>query len=138
MKKSSKASALIISLLILSIMLLVGLSVSITTVKEQKSAMESEKSSIAYQIAESGVEFTMQRLLDNSGLQIRNIPGFGECLNGGFTRNEGGGQNVIEFLEDDGDDVSCSRPASEVQVIKSSGSFRNVTRAIHAPVVFLP
>lgn len=138
--KKRKASILIISLTILSAILIMGLSLTLGSIRERKAAISSGRSSVSYQIAEEGVESIMQRLLNSSqSAALSSI--FSDCSSGKIIRNAGEGRFEVSFFKNDlsGDEevASCSDTAGDIRYLKSIGTFKDQKRAVRTPVVFL-
>lgn len=131
MKQKSKASVLVVSLIILGVILLIAISISSVSVQERKASMSSSHSSQAYQVAESGVEDVLERIKDNSGdANLNNIDNDGTC-NGTFNSPNG---YKVELKDSNGAILPCNSPVSAVQLVKSTGTAGQDKRAIEAAV----
>jgi hypothetical protein len=140
MEKTKKASALIVSLIIMSMMLIIGLGLSLTTIREQKATLGSYSSSNAYQTADSFAEKTIQGLVDaNKKLELSDI--FNEesfqCKEGKISQSDEGKKFDIQFMNKDGGESSCDNLACSVYGIKTlSVSSGKTERIIETPIVF--
>jgi hypothetical protein len=140
MFQTKKASVLVYSLLILSIMLVIAISISSVSTKNMQGTMTSNKSAQAFQTADSGMEIMMKKIKDEDDRTIVTIDSLGDCNDEGkiilSSEEVGKGTAEISFFsvdEDAGTSTrieSCSSFLSEVDEIKSIGSYGDTVRAV--------
>lgn len=129
-KNNPKASALIITILILGMVLVIALNVSMVSTKERNMSMGTEKTSLAYQIADSGIEKVSQLIKDNSSGDLSSIDS--DC--DGFISDSSVGYTV-ELKDVDGNRITtCSTSLGMVRRIKSIGTKGQFQRAIEVPI----
>lgn len=134
MKKLTKGSALIFSLIILTFLLAIAISVAQNAVTEKKSASTTGKSLQAFQVADSGSELFLKAIKEaNSDDSLLEVLGSG-CGDDYYEGNIVGGNYKIAFYNSEGDQINCSAPLSEVDRIKSVGTFGSTTRAVDVAV----
>lgn len=138
MHKKNKASALILSLIILFAITIIGLSLALTSVRDRQASMGSAKSNQAFQEAETGIETVMAEIKNDYSpnpdtAAVSGISGWDS------TDNIVEGSNWEVELKDvnDGKITSGSTLISEVSKIKSTGwnSTTGEKRAIEAAVI---
>jgi hypothetical protein len=139
MFQTKKASVLVYSLLILSIMLVIAISISSVSTKNMQGTMTSNKSAQAFQTADSGMEVMMKKIKDVDDRMTVTIGSLGGCNEGKIilsSEDIGKGTSEISFFsvdEDAGTSTrieSCSSFLSEVDEIKSIGSYGDTVRAV--------
>ena len=134
MKKLTKGSALIFSLIILTFLLAIAISVAQNAVTEEKSASTTGKSLQAFQVADNGSELFLKAIKEaNSDDSLLEVLGSG-CGDDYYEGNIVGGNYKIAFYNSEGDQINCSAPLSEVDRIKSVGTFGSTTRAVDVAV----
>lgn len=135
MKKKTKlkASALVVSVVIMGIMLITALSVSLVSIRDRKASMSGSKSGQAFQNAQSGVEIVMNEILKGGYDKVNELNG---CDSGdGLIKGANG--YAVELKDEDGNKIVCndgSKNISEIVSIKSVGTGSNNQRAIEAAV----
>jgi hypothetical protein len=129
--KKIKASALLVTLMILGIMLIVGLSVSLVSIKERTASIGESKSGTAFQNAQSGVEAVLQDILKSTPIKTTagQLSGWDGCK-----VKKTGYYEVT--LEDASGPIPCSGGylLTNVVKIKSVGFGTGNQRAIEAVV----
>lgn len=134
MKKLTKGSALIFSLIILTFLLAIAISVAQNAVTEKKSASTTGKSLQAFQVADSGSELFLKAIKEaNSDDSLLEVLGSG-CGDDYYEGSVVGGNYKIAFYNSEGDQINCSALLSEVDRIKSVGTFGNTIRAVDVAV----
>lgn len=142
--KNLKASALVVTLMILGIVLLTGLSISLVSVNERKASLGAGDSGRAFQSAGSATEKLIsaiqqlqqqQKQQANNPIYVKEIAIAGASCTGGDI--VGPGYNIE--LEDKNDaqiDCSSNIPVGNVLNIKSVGTAGGDQRAIKTAVAF--
>jgi len=129
--KKHKASILGATLIILGAMLAITLSASVVSVQERKASIGANKSSLAYQEAESGIENVMQRIKANRvdpSATVAAIDMDGDCDDGIISLP---GKYKVELKPTDINAViDCNTPLSTIEKIKSVGFSGQNSRAI--------
>ena len=132
--QKSKASILVVTLMVLGIVLVSALSISLVSVQERKASMGSSKSGAAFQVADSGIELVMDSILSSRKDSLKTLASIG-CSNGNIT----GTGYVVELKKDNGSGgevgVNCGTDKiSDIIAIKSVGTGGGQQRAIEAAV----
>ncbi len=131
-----KASALIITMIILGIMLITALSASIVSIREKKASMGENISGQAFQDAQSGVELVMRNIL-TGGLttvsQLSNCEKNTSSPNYGFIVDTSV-PYIVELEDVSGNKINCDSAAliSSIASLKSAGTSGDSQRAIQA------
>lgn len=130
-----KASVLIVTLMILSITLITALSMALVSGRERKASIESNKSSIAYQIAETGIESVMQLIVDNSSKTLASIDS--NCDGVMSVDIDAAKKYSVELQDSSGNKITgCSTPIASAKFIKSVGTVvGQAQRAIRSVVI---
>lgn len=142
---SIKGSVLIFSLIILAFMLISALSVATVSVTEKRASFSTEKSSRSFQVADSGVEFILQKIYKGNYNTLDDLATalgttcdaqgeIGAPLNSGsynisFYDNAG-----VKFTGSDCNDLTWR---DRVVRIKSEGTSGNTTRAVEVGVALV-
>ena len=138
-KKTKPASALIFTLIILFIGVVSAIGIASSTLIARKMSTTSGKSVASFQVADSGAEIILQKMKDtldsDSNAKITDM-GL-SCNNGTVSGSISSGKEYeITFLDENGNQLpaGCSAPISDVQKIRSIGTYAQVSRAIEAAV----
>lgn len=139
---SIKGSVLIFSLIILAFMLISALSVATVSVTEKRASLSTEKSGRSFQVADSGVEFILQKIYKGNYNTLDDLATalgttcdaqgeIGAPLNSGaynisFYDNAG-----VKFTSSDCNDLTWR---DRVVRIKSEGTSGNTTRAVEVGI----
>lgn len=135
-QKNLQGSVLIFTLLLMSVLLLAALSLATTSIIGQKSARSTDTSIQAFQTADTGVERVLSVLNNsNSSDTIADVatelglPCTSGVIKNGFVRN---GESTYDIEFTDGTDpiTDCSETIASIQEVKSTGEFRETSRAI--------
>lgn len=144
-----KGSVLVVALFVLSIIIISTLSMTFVAIKERKASVGDVDSSKAYQLAEIGVEKTMQLVargnydyLNKSGGDnnlLDNLPSDIICDSSSGFLKEKNSSFIIEFFDnkDPADRIDCDDPnafISDIFKIKSTGISLSTKRSIEAKV----
>lgn len=138
--KKTKASVLVMSLLIMFAIVVIALSVTLVSVRERKISIGSGKSSRAFQTAQTGVEKTMQAIEDlrvgtHFVNEIEDKLGADASCNDGLLIQD---SYTVELKKSDNSQINCndsSTEISEIASIKSVGKEGDTEqRAIEAAV----
>jgi len=137
MPKSKKASVLVYSLIILSVMLMIAAAFTTTSVISRKNASVTSKSSQSFQIADSGSNLMLKMLKDadpSDQLSDLGCTGAGTIT---FDNTDGlrsGSTAEVTFKDASDNPLNCSANVSDVDSIKSVGKFADTSRAIEVAV----
>lgn len=131
-KPKSKASVLIVTLMIMGIIVTIALSISLVSLKEKRTSLGSARSTSAYQVADSGIEKVMQLIKDNYAAgTVATIDTDGTC-DGIYNSTQG---YQVELKDSAGNIISdCASAVSSIVSIKSIGTAGQTQRAIEAAV----
>lgn len=132
MQKKKKASVLVFSLVILFISLVAALGVASTSLISQKMSGATAKSTASFQVADSGAEIILKKIKDASGSQTI-VDVFAFCENSIVGGQIADGKTYqISFMNEDGANLDCNSPISDIAKIKSVGNYAGTSRAIEA------
>ena len=140
--KNPKASVLVVTMMIMGIILISALSISLVSIQERKASISSNKSSQAYQIADSGIEAVMDKLVSANGSDkvstLYTAAGVVRCdVVSGLIQNTATGYSV-ELKDASEAKIACddnAKTISEVAHIKSVGTASGqAQRSIEAAV----
>ncbi|NTV41173.1 MAG: hypothetical protein HGA61_02775 [Candidatus Moranbacteria bacterium] len=137
-----KGSALVFSLIILSMMLMIATGLSSIAIVQKKEASATQFSVQAYQVADSGVQLALKKIneaiFNNSTIESE----FPSCVGVGSIYNltdfGAGNSYDLSFYRADGTLVNCNEDASLVTNIKSVGRHHNTVRAVNVAVATVP
>jgi hypothetical protein len=133
--KKTKASILVFSLIILFIGIAAAIGIASSSVISQKSAINTASSTQSFQVANSGAEIFLNKVKNASSDTTLTSLG---CTTGGVIRGDIGGERKYEItafkLNEDDPITDCSTAISEVDRIKSVGSYKNTNRAVEMAV----
>ena len=123
--QKKQASALAVAMICLGLFLIIALSVSLVSLSEKKAATGANKSSLAFQVANSGAEKVLQLIKINSGKTVGDIDNNCDGI-----IDDGAGYEV-EIRDKDSNVINdCSKNISEIASIKSTGTSGQNQRAI--------
>jgi Tfp pilus assembly protein PilX len=135
-----KGSVLVFSLIVLSFLLVASLSIATRTISETKSSISLDRSTVAFQIADSGIEIVLEKIYGDTcnGQAL-------DCLGNCTIKDDkavvrgliAGGLYKVNFYDQDGDALnSCSNSTwrTDVESIQSEGSYGETTRAVKVDV----
>jgi hypothetical protein len=141
-KKNKKGSALVFSLIILSMMLTVAMSLSSSTVMQKKSASSTQFSIQAYQVADSGAQLALQIInqkITSLNIEQRRVLGaFNNCSEGVvvFTGGNLPANTTlhISFFKATNEQVACNELIDTVASIHATAQHLNTVRAVELAV----
>lgn len=136
-RKNAKASALVVTLIIMGIIITSALSVAFVALKERRGSIGASKSSAAYQVAETGVEQVLYEILkktpppaDTSELgncqdELSSMPGY-------IFLDNSMGSYKVELKDENEHKIECYSAAdiSIVRKIKATGIVGQNSRAV--------
>jgi type II secretory pathway pseudopilin PulG len=135
-KIKNKASALVIAMIILGIMLIAALSTSIVSIRERKASMGENISGQAFQNAQSGVELVMRDILTGGHTTVNQLI---NCEKNSASSNYGfivdaSVPYVLELDDIHGVEINCDSAVliSNIASLKSVGASGDSQRAIQA------
>lgn len=130
--KTKSASALIFATILLFVVLSLVVSMSYVTVLEQKMSQKTKSSVGAFFSADSGIEWTLNKISHNSGANIND--NF-TMLAGGKIQTGLGGIDVY-LLDKDGNIITSDDTLDSIKAVRAVGteSTGSTTRAIEAAV----
>jgi hypothetical protein len=141
MKQSkNKASALIVSLFILFIILIIAISVSLGASRQRIASSGSAGSIQSFGEADTGIEKVMAEIykVENPSEISISEASFSDCqtegVNSGFIETE---KYIVEFKDDSGEKIDCSDSEAnifDIKRVKSIGRGSGEERAIEASV----
>ena len=126
-----KGSVTVFALLLMFILAVTTIGIISTAAIERRVSISTGNSTTAFQIAESGMEKTLQDFKSNFDRKLSDI----SCLGNSITS----GNNTIKFRVNGAaitDYASCDKYISDIKVIKSIGTTKQETRAIEEDVFF--
>lgn len=143
-KKTEKASALVISMIVLGIVLASALSLSLVSIREEKASILSSRSSATFQAADKGIEVVMNDI--NNGGHVAGdrvdkiLPS--KCISSSGRIEDSSDKYKVTLLDKDKAKINCdssSKSISDVYFLRSVGTDTNQSqRAIEAPIYHTP
>jgi Tfp pilus assembly protein PilX len=131
-KNTKKASILAFTLIMLSILLLAGLSLMGSVNVDQRASIDSRKSVQALQSAESGSAVMVSKIRNNISGTLNNL---GTCSNGIISGTSSQGTYQVSFLNEDGDILDeCSDNVEDIAKVKSIGTYAQTNRAVEVSI----
>lgn len=127
--KNPKASVLAMTLIILGMFVVVALSVSLTSIQSRKASIGESKSTLAYQVAETGVEKVMNAIIMESYANV------GELCDSGILEGSSDGYTVT-LKKANETEISCdvasdrSLAMLDIASVKSVGIGANQERRV--------
>jgi hypothetical protein len=133
MEKQS-GSGLVFAVILLFVIIGMVVTLSSITLLETKMNQKTKSSVGAFYSAESGIEWTLNRIANNSGSKISDV--FDTDFSGGKVTPSGLNDIVVYLLDSNGDVIDSDDLISNVKSVRSVGSegVGNTTRAIEASV----
>ncbi len=138
-----QASALIVTLLILSAILITTLGMLSVSLTNKKVALNVVTSSQAFQLADTGVEKVMYDIATNyHNINSGTFANFNNCQSNGLIRSA---DYQVELLDVDGNQIDCNglplisatgNELTSIKRIKSIGLMKKMRRSVDAAVVF--
>ncbi len=123
-------SALVYTLIVLSVLLTVSLGMMTSSMTDFRSASSVDRSAQAFQVANSGAEEILKKIKDNPNVRIDNL-GLGSCTTKDtIEKSLTVGSYQVSFMDKDRKLLKCSKPVNEVEIIKSVGSYADSVRAV--------
>lgn len=136
-KKGKKGSVLVFTLVILSMALVTAIAISAVTVIERRSSGSTADSNQAFQIADSGIEVVLNEIYQNNSTTVARLTatsGLSSCTSGKITVPNGGNAYELTFKDDNGADINACDSPVVIASVKSTGFYKQTTRAIEAVV----
>jgi len=134
--KNNSGSALIFSLITLSVMLVIAIGSFSISVINQQSGNATDKSVSSFQAADTGVEIVMKKIRSaNSGETLRNE---GFCSDGEnlYTETIDGRKFTVNYFDASDIEMDCDIGlVSQIAKIKSTGEFMGTSRAVEVNVI---
>lgn len=133
-----RGSALVFTLMILSILLVAGLGLASVVLIERKTSTITARSVMAFQAADSGVEMFALKIKGQTATSIATISSLLPSCNSETYHGEvSSGQSSYDVTFFNSTDncetvtqLNCDAPINSVSCIKSIGSYRGATRAV--------
>ncbi len=139
-KYKQQGSVLVFALIILSFLLIASLSAAALTLSEAKSSIVLNRSSFAFQIADSGAEIVLDKVYANN-CNGQRLDCLGSCTitNGkaGIEGNINNGAYRVTFYQHSGsaiDSCATSTWRADVESIQSEGTYGGTKRAVKIDV----
>jgi hypothetical protein len=132
-----KASALVVTMMILGIVLVSTLSIALVAVQERKASLGEDSSNQAYYKAEDGVEITMKAITQGELSNVNQIDGYLDnvtCAADGLLVGTGGFK--VELKDSNEAKILCNSTTSiaSVRSLKSVGTVGGNQRAVQVAV----
>ncbi len=148
-QKKLQGSVLVFTLLVLSILLSVALSATGIVILGKNSSRSTEKSALAFQVADGAAENILKRVYKDEDDTLESLAislyGTAICADGrisGTLPSTGSGSYSVMFLDIDGNPLACDGPGNAAYAewrpklarIVASGTYGGTTRAIDVSV----
>jgi Tfp pilus assembly protein PilX len=137
--KNQKGAVMIYTLIILSMLLLLGVSALSVTQSQTRSAIATDESVIAFFIAESGAEDMLEKIYAGAANSqaFSQLNTSGNCNEGIFSESMSAGTWAATFYDTDGDQLtSCSDTGWRIKVdqMKVDGTYSGTARSVRMSV----
>lgn len=141
--RKQKGSVLVFAMLVLSMLLSIAVSSMTVVIATKNSSRSTEKSALAFQIADGAAENVLKRVYQNSDATLNALEG---SLYGTTTGCSGGvisgtlfsnsGTYTVKFLDNDGSAIACGDNGWRVKLVRitATGTYVGTTRAIDVGV----
>ena len=127
-KNTKKASVLAFTLIMLSILLLAGLSLMGSVTVDQRASIDTRKSVQALQSAESGSDIMVSKIKKNMSGTISSL---GACeAPGVISGSSSQGTYAVSFLKEDGSTLDCGDKVEDIAKVTSTGTYAQTNRAV--------
>jgi Tfp pilus assembly protein PilX len=139
MKKSAsqkqKGMVLVYTLIVLTVLLVLGSSVMLVTQSQTRSAIATDKSLVAFFVAESGAEEMLAKIYAGAAdaLPLEDLNTDGNCSGGEFSETLSSGTWTAVLYESDGDQLTDCNDAgwrADVDEMKVTGTYSGTVRAV--------
>jgi len=135
--KKTKASVLVFALIILFIGIAAAIGIASSTMISQKSSINTASSVQSFQVADSGAEIVLNKIKNAESDDTLGSLGL-SCSGGVITGDIGSGKEykITAFKFDESNPITdCDSTAiSDIDRIKSIGSYKNTNRAVEVAV----
>jgi hypothetical protein len=134
-KMGRQGSALIFSLLILSLILVSAMALVGASLANRRASLATSKSTAAFQIADSGAEDVLGKLRGSLVTdKLRDVLG-SDCSGSAY---EPSGKNYKVTFSNDGSEIRCDDTVGELGDdgkgrIKSTATYQNIQRSVEVP-----
>jgi Tfp pilus assembly protein PilX len=137
--KNRKGAVMIYTLIILTMLLLLGMSALSVTQSQTRSAIATDESVIAFFIAESGAENMLEKIYAGAanGQAFSQLNTGGNCDGGVFSESMSAGDWATTFYDTDGDQLtSCSDTGwrTEIDQMKVDGTYSGTVRSVRMSI----
>jgi len=134
---NQQGSILAFSLIIMFILMIIAIGVATVSVQERKMSSDTGKSTLAFQVADSGMEVALENIIGNSYITVDQItnPSLGNmsCDDSSglaiITGSMPSGNYELTFENTSGLISECDNE-DNITIIKSSGSYAGTKRAV--------
>lgn len=134
---TAKGSVLVFTLIVLSILLVSSLSVATVALTESRSTAALNRSSVAFQAADAGMEVILQDIYSGA-CDGRALSCLGTCSGGRISGTVGDATYQASFFDVDDDRITnCSSTSwrSDLETLLTEGRFGNTTRAVQVEIL---
>lgn len=135
-------SVLAYTLVILSVVLIAAIGIASVSVTNQQSALLSNRSVSAFQVADTGSQAAIvairEELSSDSNAKLNDLTVGGvHCSSGSISEVPSGtvGTYTLTFEDKEENVLNCGSDLSEVAIVRSVGEYRNTSRAVKVAVV---
>lgn len=133
--KRKKGSVLVFTLIVVLTILVISLGVVTVSTTELRSSSSTDKATMAFQIADTGMESILEKIKSSNYLDNTILEVFSDCADGKISKTiDAGKQYEIEFFKDDDSPLECDDRVGDIGKAKSSGSYLSVERAVSSSV----
>ncbi|MFC1645008.1 pilus assembly PilX N-terminal domain-containing protein [Patescibacteria group bacterium] len=149
-KNKKQGSVLVYTLFIMFLALIMAVGIIISSVSETSSTLATKNSTAAFQVADSGMEFVNQAIKENAGAvasvgDLCDLSSFVDACDssGDDAVCESAVSDmdfIVEFFdgETDSDIMECGDDVSDILRVKSTGTYKETSRAVEVKLGELP
>lgn len=137
--QKQKGAVLIYTMIVLSMLLIVGFNILAVTQSQSRSAITTDESVVAFFVAESGAEEMLSRIYagTGTGMAFSQLNPGGNCSGGEFSEDMSSGTWVATLYDNDGDQLTdCSDTGwrTDVNEMKVNGEYSGTVRAVRMSI----
>ncbi len=130
-----RGSILAFTLIVVLMILVISLGVVTVSTTELRSSSSTDKTTVAFQVADTGMESILEKIKSSNYLDDTLLEVFPGCVNGVISGTVGiGKQYDVRFFRDDDSLVGCGDRVGDISKAKSVGEYSAVDRAVSSSV----
>jgi Tfp pilus assembly protein PilX len=141
--RNKKGSVLVFAMLVLSMLLSIAVSGMMVVVATKNSSRATERSALAFQVADGAVENVLKRVYKDTDLTLTDLesrlhgsstPCAGGAISGSLPSSDG--TYTVKFLDNDNNSIGCNDGGWRAKLVQleAVGTYAGTTRAVKVGV----